>query len=467
MSDGAHRIRRLRWRLALRSREEAAAFRARLGRSVNSAIGPALERAFDSLAAGDHVIHLARLEAAVRVESTDDLESATVDAIRTALTARLAEASDDGQPASSGPVRRSTVRLSRLESILQYLETGTLPWYAQPETADLAHVRELEETAVSDLTAVLQHLPTTPGEAAVFLFRLLSLLPDSGWLSVVYAVARQRHRPEEPALFDAIERIAVAPERSSGRHARLELAAAIIAGWFAPVERPNPQPAPIKTAVSSDALRLFDRLALPTRLAKPIDSPRQPSDLWRETARPHHDDRSPDGAQLRVPAFYAGLVVLTPFLPRLFAARNVAHPGEQTLTPEALRRAAALLHFAATGENEGHEYELEFIKALLGVPADRAILFASGILSRGDRDEVETVLGDVVEQWYMLKHSSTDGLRHAFLQRRGLLIDAGDSWRLRVESAAVDVLLDHLPWSLTTVALPWLPKPIAIDWPRF
>ena len=86
------------------------------------------------------------------------------------------------QPASSEPVRRSTVRLSRLESILQYVETGTLPWYAEPETADLGHVRELEETAVSDLTAVLQHLPTTPAEAAVFLFRLLSLLPDSGWL---------------------------------------------------------------------------------------------------------------------------------------------------------------------------------------------------------------------------------------------------------------------------------------------
>ena len=67
----------------------------------------------------------------------------------------------------------------------------------------------------------------------------------------------------------------------------------------------------------------------------------------------------------------------------------------------------------------------------------------------------------------MLKHSSTDGLRQAFLQRRGLLIDTGESWRLRVESAAVDVLLDHLPWSLTTVALPWLAKPITIDWPRF
>lgn len=361
--------------------------------------------------------------------------------------------------------------------MLEYLETGTLPWYAEPEKPDLGYVRELEETAVSEMTAVLQHLPTTTAEAAVFLFRLLSLLPDSGWLSVVHAVARLRHRPEEPALFEAIERIAVAPERSSGRHARLELTAAIVAGWFAPLAPPKPEPSPIRTAVSSDALRLFDRLALPARLARPIDPPRPAAEPWREAppaphaaaASPADADpaRSASGVGFGLPAFYAGLAVLTPFLPRLFAARNVVHPGGTSLGPEALRRAAALLHFAATGEIEGHEYELGFIKVLLGVPPDQPVLFAAGILSRGDREEVETVLGDVVEQWYMLKHSSTDGLRHAFLQRRGLLLDDGEFRRLRVESAPVDVLLDDLPWSLSTVTLPWLDRPIVVDWPRF
>lgn len=461
MNEGAHRIRRLRWRIPAGSREEGLALQGRLARSAKATILPEIERVFDALGVTDEVIHIPRLEATVRVDS---IESLDLDAgrIRTALTAQLQELTSRRPPrgAADPPVRRSTLRLSRLESVLEYLRTGKLPWYAEPAKADLAHLRALEEAAVTDMTAVLQHLPTTPAESAVFLFRLLSLLPDSGWISVAHAVARQRHRSEEPALIEAIERIAVAPERSSGRHARLELAAAIITGWFAPIERPDLPPAPIQTAVSSDALRLFDRLALPARLTPPVSGPGMPAQSARAQAR---EERT---SGFGLPAFYAGLAVLAPFLPRLFTTRNVAHPGQNALSSEALRRGAALLHFAATGETEGHEYELGFIKVLLGVPADRPILFASGILSRGDRDEVDTLLGDVVEQWYMLKHTSTDGLRHAFLQRRGLLLDAGESQRLRVESAAVDVLLDHLPWSLGAVTLPWLEKPIVIDWPR-
>jgi hypothetical protein len=478
MSDGAHRIRRLQWRIRLGSKDEALALRTRLVRSVKAAIVPELERALDTVAVGDEVIHIARLDATIRIPGTEALEEATAEAIRTSLKARLAELADprpEKAPVETA-VRRSTVRLSKLASLLQYLATGTLPWYAEPETANLDHVRELEETAVSEMAAVAQRLPIAPAETAVFLFRLLSLIPDAGWVPVVQAIARQRRVSDEPALIETIERIAVAPERSSGRHARLELAAAIIAGWFAPVDPPDASPSPIKSSVSSDALRLFDRLALPARLTDPMDGTRRrPESAGSSPAhrvpgashRPVGADDPRDSATFGAPMFYAGLAVLAPFLPRLFAARNVAHPGDNCVKPEALRRAAALLHFAATGETEGHEYELGFIKILLGVPADRAILFASGILSRGDREQVETLLADVVEQWYVLKHTSSEGLRQAFLQRRGLLLDGGESWRLRVESAAVDVLLDHLPWGLSTVTLPWLARPIAIDWPRF
>src|SRR5688572_21144561 len=93
MSDDAHRIRRLRWRVALESRDDADAVRLRLARSVTSALAPALERTFNGLASSDDVIHIPRLEASVRVESTDPLEAATVDAVvdavRRALEARL------------------------------------------------------------------------------------------------------------------------------------------------------------------------------------------------------------------------------------------------------------------------------------------------------------------------------------------------------------------------------------------
>jgi hypothetical protein len=287
---------------------------------------------------------------------------------------------------------------------------------------------------------------------------------------VVHAVARQRHRPDESGVIEAVERIATAPERSSARHARLELAAAIIAGWFAPLAAE----AGSKPTVSSDAQRLFDRLALPTRLAKPINSPRfsyiSPGD--DSTPPPAIGDRLPSGnppeteRTFGVPVSYAGLVLLTPFLPRLFAARNVAHPGEKSLKAEALRRAAALLHFAASGEDDGHEYELGLIKILLGVPLDQPILFASGILNRGDRDAIETLLSDVVEHWRVIRPMSIDAFREFFLHRRGLLIDERGSWHLRVEASPIDSFLDYLPWSLTTLTMAWLPAPITLDWPR-
>jgi hypothetical protein len=469
MSDGVHRVRRLRWKIRLGSREEAFTLRPRLAEAVTASIVPELERTFDALATGGQVVHIERLEVTIQVAGTDALEEDTVGAIRAALTARLEASSASDRGPLSSPVKRATLRSSKLESLLHYLETGALPWFAEPETPDPDHVRELEETAVSDMAEVLQRLPVAPAETGVFLFRLLSLLPESAWVSVVHAVARHRHRQEEPALVEAVERIATAPQRSSARHARLELAAAIIAGWFAPVERADKRSSPIKTAVSSDAIRLFDRLALPTRLAQPIDGRPPSSDLWKgheEVSSSAGEDAVEVRATFGLLVFYAGLALLGPFIPRLFAARNVAHPGETALSPEAARRAAALLHFAATGEENGHEYELGFIKILLGVPIDRPILFASGILSRGDREHVETLLIDVVEHWQIPKHSLSDGLRNAFLQRRGLLSGAGSSWHLRVESAPIDALLEQLPWNLSTISLPWLARPVTIDWRR-
>jgi hypothetical protein len=478
MSADGHRIRRLLWRVKLDSAVDAFALRARLTRTVKTEVLPELERVFEGLPSGDDLVQIERLEVTVQVTGTASLERATVEVIRSDLRARLTNliAAPPGGLAGDADtaVRRATARVSRLAALLHYLETGAVPWYAEPASADLNYVRELEETAGTEMAAVLQRLPAAPAATAVFLFRLLSLLPDAAWVSVVHAVARQRHRPDESGVIEAVERIATAPERSSARHARLELAAAIIAGWFAPMAAETPPEPRSRPTVSSDAQRLFDRLALPTRLAKPINRPRfsyiSPGDDSpppaaagdrRSSATPPETDRT-----FGVPVSNAGLVLLTPFLPRVFAARNVAHPGEKSLNAEALRRAAALLHFAASGENDGHEYELGLIKILLGVPLDQPILFASGILNRGDRDAIETLLSDVVEHWRVIRPMSIDAFRESFLHRRGLLIDARGSWHLRVEASPIDSFLDHLPWSLTTLTMAWLPAPITLDWPR-
>ena len=153
MSGDAHRVRRLLWRIKLGSPEEAFALRARLTRTVRTEILPEIERVFADLPSGDDLIHIERLQLTIRVADTDGLEQATVDAIRTALPARIASLAATptgaGRSETESRVRRATVRVSRLASLLHYLETGTVPWYAEPSSSDLAYVRELEETAVA------------------------------------------------------------------------------------------------------------------------------------------------------------------------------------------------------------------------------------------------------------------------------------------------------------------------------
>lgn len=163
---------------------------------------------------------------------------------------------------------------------------------------------------------------------------------------------------------------------------------------------------------------------------------------------------------------FAGLVLLHPFLPRFFERTHVVGTANDAeLAPDALARAAALLSYAARGIDDPFEFELGFVKVLLGLRHDSEVAIIAGALTPEDCVEVDELLTSVVEHWRVLKHTSVAGLRSAFLQRPGLLAEAEDrTWRLRVEPNAFDVLLDHLPWSIGTVKLPWMTKPLFTEW---
>lgn len=161
---------------------------------------------------------------------------------------------------------------------------------------------------------------------------------------------------------------------------------------------------------------------------------------------------------------HAGLVLIHPFLPRLFERTEIARPGDCVIAPETLPRAAALLAFAARGDDDPRDFELPFIKVLLGCRLRDPVLVPGESLSERDRDEVDDLLRSVVEHWRVLKHTSIAGLRASFLQRSGLLAEVAGTWRLRVETDAFDVLLQHLPWTLSITTLPWMTRPIFIEW---
>ena len=54
--------------------------------------------------------------------------------------------------------------------------------------------------------------------------------------------------------------------------------------------------------------------------------------------------------------------------------------------------------------------------------------------------------------------------RETFLQRTGCLMPLDEGHRLKVETRSVDLLLQQLPWAYELIALPWLDKPLFVEW---
>ena len=161
---------------------------------------------------------------------------------------------------------------------------------------------------------------------------------------------------------------------------------------------------------------------------------------------------------------HAGLILLHPFLPRFFESTGVKEETKVTLSPFVLARAAALLHFLATGEDGVFEYDIAFIKVLLGVDPETSLCVSEGLLASTDKVEAERLLGAAITHWAALKNTSIAGFRRSFLQRPALLREEDDGWRLQVERQSFDMLLEHLPWSISVIKLPWMQQPLYTEW---
>lgn len=195
-----------------------------------------------------------------------------------------------------------------------------------------------------------------------------------------------------------------------------------------------------------------------------------PADILQTTANTthypgdfsvRHAPAAPAG--LVVPS--AGLVLLHPYLPRLLDATGLYPAGSKGPVPDpALPRAAALLHWLASGRDVVHEFELPFIKLLLGRAPDAPLSHTPPALNDSERDEAGALLDAVLTHWQALRGTSADGLRTGFLQRRGWIDKRDDAWLLRVEPESFDMLLGLLPWGLGLVRLPWMTQPLFTEW---
>jgi hypothetical protein len=156
----------------------------------------------------------------------------------------------------------------------------------------------------------------------------------------------------------------------------------------------------------------------------------------------------------------AGLVLLHPFLPRYFEALGIA-AEDRLLQPE---RALCLLHFLATGQRVAPEHELLLPKLLCNLPFE-APAELSIELTAAEEEESAALLDAVVRHWDALGGTSADGLRGTLLARAGKLSERADGdYLLQVEAQSFDILLDHLPWSVSIVKLPWMERQLWVEW---
>lgn len=490
----SHRIRRQRWQVSTTSPADAFAVRSVLRRDNELSLLPVLEGVFAELDDGRPDIHLPRLELAIHISSADklreELPAKLAEAARQALAAALLDVAD-------GPlaIARDSNRAGRLR---RYLQTGQLAWFDAPrESAELLGdlAGEAGQWSVSPDTSWPQLLAELPrdgvGRSSVFM-RFLQLLEASGhaaWSGFLAQLAARRGG-SYPAVLAALRQLEAG--RPADHVLRLQALGMLLLASDSPV---SPRP----SAAWSDAMRAcaaalgtltaseqqyWQRIEFPGDAIFPLASPVAPG-AEADSAAGHSSGRlSPAGpsaeyspasptsplehdAALGLPLRSAGLVLLHPYLPRLFSALgwvSAGHPVGQPFPPACLARAASLLNWLASGRDEAVEFELGTAKLLLGLHPDDALPVGGGLLGAAERDEGEALLAAVIAHWPALGKTSIDGLRVAFLQRGGLLYPATDGWLLRPQGESYDMLLKRLPWGLSVIRLAWMPRLLHTEW---
>lgn len=159
---------------------------------------------------------------------------------------------------------------------------------------------------------------------------------------------------------------------------------------------------------------------------------------------------------------HAGLVLIHPFLRFLF--KNTALFKEGIFQSTAAKEQAVMLvHYLATGTLRGEEHLLAIPKIICGWPLDTP-LQEYRKLQAIEQQEADDLLNAAISQWSILKNTSIEGLRESFLQRNGKVQTRSNGIYIQVEKASIDVLLDHLPWNLGLIKLPWLNELIHVEW---
>lgn len=158
----------------------------------------------------------------------------------------------------------------------------------------------------------------------------------------------------------------------------------------------------------------------------------------------------------------SGLIICAVFLPQLFERLSLVTDGGFT-NNESRNRAVYILQQLVFNENDFPEDELLLNKLLVGMQAEQPLV-PIGELSANEIEQSENLINGLINNWEKMKNTSPEGLQETFIRRYGMLKFKSDKVLLVVEKKGYDILLQAIPWNISIIKLPWMKRPIHVDW---
>lgn len=161
----------------------------------------------------------------------------------------------------------------------------------------------------------------------------------------------------------------------------------------------------------------------------------------------------------------AGLVLLTPWFPRLFAMLGLLDEGGKDFKDVESRKRAVFVmqRMVSLEEREYAMSDLMFNRILVHLPFSE-VLPNHVELTNEEIEAVDSMLEGVKGNWSLMAATSVKGVQHSFVERKGVLEMQEERMLLTVEPRSYDLLLDSLPWGYKLVRFPWLEKRIHVNW---
>lgn len=423
-----HRIGRILFDLDGGDEDRLLALRAEIAGGAESWLPEMLSEAFDMWAGNDRTISLDRLDIFLGdLGSAGRFDRAR---LRHALDRALADLSRPGEVRLDWPgPRKDTAEREVTAAIRHFLKTGTLPWWSP--AAHLAELfamfsgqpRELLAREIVKLAPALRQ--SAPAERLV-------LQAPQGLIEVILAVLRAHGSSQAP---------------------------------FTPRSRPGEAaPAPVNAVMSRRALTAALRQAAEMALGRgPAEPSKEHRDAQEDADTEAVTENPPDeGIDATLDVAFAGVVLLHPFLPTFFETLGLWR--SDTFTSAAAHETAVhLTAYLASAQDRHEEPDLVLAKVLCGWPLAAPVNTGFDLTQEAEA-ETARLLTQAIDHWSALGAASPEGLREGFLSRRGRLCDLPEAWKLTVDPRSIDVLLAGLPWGIGAVRLPWMDRPLMVDW---